>query len=126
MAERKRILIVDDEEALARVLQLNIEAAGHYEVRTVNEGGRAMTAAREFRPDLVLLDVIMPDIDGGQVAAEFRQDPRLRSVPIVFLTAVVSKTEVKVHGDTIGGHAFLAKPVAIREVLAMIESKLAA
>lgn len=123
---RKRILVVDDEESLARILKLNLESNGGYEVRVENDGRRAIEAAREFRPDLILLDVIMPDVDGGQVAAELKEIPQLRSVPVVFLTAVVSKDEVRSHGDHIGGRTFLAKPASIREVLEVIEKTLAA
>lgn len=126
MKEKKRVLLVDDEVSFARILKLNLETNGPYEVLVENDGRRAAATARSFRPHLILLDVIMPDIDGGQVASEIRQDANLSAVPIVFLTAVVSKHEVKSHGDHIGGQAFLAKPASIKEVLEVVAKNLAA
>jgi two-component system OmpR family response regulator len=122
---KKRILMIDDEPAFTRLMKLNIESNGAYEVQVENNGKRAVAAARAYRPDIIFLDVIMPDIDGGQIAGELRSDPGLKKVPIVFLTAVVSKNEVIERGDMIGGQMFLAKPVSVADVLSTIE-KLAA
>ena len=125
MERKKRILLVDDEPAFTRLMKLNIETNGGYEVQVENNGSRAVAAARAYRPDVIFLDVIMPDIDGGQVAAELRADPKLKDTPVVFLTAVVSKNEVIERGDVIGGQMFLAKPVTVADVIRTIE-KLAA
>ena len=121
MKEKKRILLVDDEPGFTRMMKLNLEQNGAYEVKIENDGGRVLQTARAFRPDLIFLDVIMPDIDGGQVAANLRSDPTLRNTPIVFLTAVVSRNEVIAHGDYIGGQTFLAKPVTVADMLQTIE-----
>ena len=121
---KHRILLVDDEVALTRLLKLNLEHTGRYEVCAENAGKRALDTARQFRPDLVLCDVVMPDIGGGDVAAQLREDPRLADVPLVFLTAIVSKEEADKRGGTIGGHPFLAKPVAMEDLLACIERHL--
>jgi CheY-like chemotaxis protein len=125
MERKKRVLLVDDEASFTRLMKLNLEANGAYDVRVENDGRKAVAAARSFRPDLVFLDVIMPDADGGEIAAAFRADPTLKNTPIVFLTAVVSKNEVIQHGDVIGGQMFLAKPVSVEDVKRTIE-KLAA
>ena len=117
----KRILIIDDEVGLTHLLQVNLQRAGAYQVRFVNRGSEALEAAREFRPDLVLLDVVMPDMDGGQVAAELQDDAQLKHTPIVFLTAIVSKGEAKTHRGVIGGLPFLAKPVSVQDVVRCIE-----
>lgn len=122
--DKRRILLIDDEETFTRTLKSYLEKTGRYEVRAEHEGARGLQAVREFAPDLVLLDVIMPDADGGHVAAQIREDLRMRAVPIVFLTAVVSREETSAHGGTIGGNEFLAKPVSAKEVLACIEHKL--
>ena len=121
MDRKKRILLVDDEQSFTRLMKLNLETNGPYEVQVENDGGKAVKTARAYRPDLIFLDVIMPDIDGGQVAAELRADPVLKSVPVVFLTAVVSKNEVIERGDVIGGQTFLAKPVSVEDVKRTIE-----
>jgi CheY-like chemotaxis protein len=90
-------------------------------VRVENQGRRAVAAAREFRPDLIVLDIMMPDADGGALAAEIQADPILRDTPIVFLTALVSRNETGGASMRIGGYPFLAKPVDPDTVLAYIE-----
>lgn len=123
---KKRILIVDDEPAITRLLRLTLESTGKFEVREENESQRAMPAAQEFRPDLILLDVVMPDADGGDVVSRLKTDPRLRNIPVIFLTATVRKSEVDAHGGIIGGFPFLGKPATADEVIACIEKHLAA
>ncbi len=122
--EKKRILVVDDEAGITRTLKLYLEGTGSYEVRTENEGGRAVQAAREFNPDLIMLDLVMPDTDGAMVASELGGDADLQNIPIIFLTALVSKQEVGAHGKDIGGHPFLAKPVDPARVVECIEEQL--
>lgn len=121
MDRKKRILLVDDEASFTRLMKLNLETNAEYDVQVENDGSRALATARAFQPDLILLDVIMPDIDGGQIASELRADPKLKKVPVVFLTAVVSKNEVVERGDVIGGQTFLAKPVTVADVQRTIE-----
>ncbi len=121
---KKKILVVDDEAGLTRMLRKNLEATGKYEVREENRGMHAAAAAREFRPDLILLDVMMPDMDGGSVAAQIESDDTLKRTPIVFLTAIVEKGEVAPTGGTIGGHTFLAKPVTFSNLVVCIENHL--
>jgi len=122
---KKRILVVDDETSITRLLKLNLEQTGNYEVREENFGARAVAAAQEFRPDLVLLDVMMPDMDGGDVAAGLRQDPALRNTPVVFLTAAVKKEELGAPDGKIGGRIYIAKPLNVKGVLSVIERTLA-
>ena len=83
-----------------------------------------LEAAKEFRPDLILLDVIMPDIDGGQVAAQIKADSQIKDTPIVFLTAIVSKKETVSLGSNIGGQAFITKPLSPNEIVTSIEKHL--
>jgi CheY-like chemotaxis protein len=123
---RPRILLIDDEVALTDILKINLEDTGRYEVRVENRGGSAVAAARAFKPDLVFLDVLMPDMDGGAVAAALREDPQFASTPIVYLTAIVSKQEVTHTGGLIGGNPFIAKPVSLEEAVACIERYLGA
>ncbi len=121
---KKRILVVDDEAKVTRLLQDYLERTGAYEVRGETEGLKAVAAAHAFRPDLVLLDIMMPDLPGDEVASRMKSDPALRSIPIVFLTAVASPDEVEARGGTIGGHPFLAKPVSLEQVQRCIEEQL--
>jgi two-component system, OmpR family, response regulator len=122
---KKKILVVDDEASITRLLKLNLEKNGAFMVRTENEGTKAVAAAREFKPDLILLDVMMPDIDGGDVAAIIQADPLLRDVPVVFLTAAVKKEELDAKGGMIGGFPYIAKPLDVKGVTAVIERTLA-
>ena len=118
---KKRILVVDDEQSLTTLLKLNLEEFGDYEVRVENWPEDALAAAREFKPDLILLDIIMPRLPGGNVAAQIDADPQLKGTPIVFLTAAVRKHQVEENEGIICDHPCLAKPATIDEVVAMIE-----
>jgi len=122
---KKRILIVDDEPSFTTLLRMNLELTGRYEVRTENRGARALETAEAFAPDVILLDLIMPDQDGASVAEQFKQFSRLKDVPIVFVTALVSKQEAQASRGMIGGHLFIAKPVSARDVLGHIERYMA-
>jgi len=121
--KKTRILVVDDEPGFTRLLKLVMP---QYEIREVNDPERAIETARAFRPDLILMDVIMPGIDGGNLAAQCRADPLLQRVPIVFLTAVVSPREAGTASKEIGGFPFLAKPVSPQTLARCIEEHLSA
>jgi len=121
---KKRILLVDDEAGITRMMRRNLEATGRFEVTDINNPALALETARQFRPDLVLLDVMMPGMDGGTVAAALADDPQLGRVPVIFLTAIVSKKEVEPTGSMIGNHTFLAKPVKLEDLLACIDEQL--
>ncbi len=121
---KKKILVVDDESSLTRMLRRNLEATGKYEVKEENSGAQAYASAQKFQPDMILLDVMMPDIDGGAVAAQIQDDENLKHIPIVFLTAIVQKEEAEDTGSNIGGRTFLAKPVKLDDLITCIEDKL--
>jgi two-component system, OmpR family, response regulator len=121
---KKKILVVDDEASLTRMLRRNLEATGKYEVREENSGAHAYTSAQQFQPDLILLDVIMLDMYGGEVAAQIREDESLKHIPIVFLTAILKKEEAESTGSDIGGRTFLAKPVKLDDLITCIENHL--
>ena len=120
----KKILVIDDEHSITRLLKLNLEKSGAFTVRAENLGAQCLPAAREFKPDLILLDVMMPDMDGGEIAAQIKADPILNGIPIVFLTAVVKQEEVKARQGMIGGLPYIAKPLNMKGVLSAIEKHL--
>ncbi len=122
--EKKRILIIDDEASFTRMVKLNLEKTGTFEVREENRATYALAAAREFKPDLILLDVIMPTMDGGDVAAQIRNDRNLKTTPIVFLTATVSKREAGEDGLNSGGDLFLAKPVSLENLITCLNENI--
>ena len=121
---KKRVLIIDDEASFTRLLKLNLHHTGHYMAETVNDPTKALAVAREFSPDVILLDVMMPSMDGGELAARMQANPILKETPIVFLTAAVKRKEIATHKGYIGGLPFIAKPVDFQEVLDCIEKQL--
>ena len=121
---KKKILVVDDEASLTRMLRRNLEATGKYEVKEENSGTQAYASAKQFQPDMILLDVMMPDKDGGEVAEQIQDDENLKHIPIVFLTAIVQKEETEDTGSNIGGRTFLAKPVKLDDLITCIEKEL--
>ena len=122
--EKKRILIIDDEEGFTKLIKLNLELTGKFEVRVENKGGKGLEAAKEYKPHLILLDVIMPDLEGSEVAAQLMEEPTTKDIPVVFLTAIITKKEKKGECGLIGGHSFLAKPVSLKELVNCIEKNI--
>ena len=118
---KKKILIVDDEKSLTTLLKLNLEDTGNYEVRVENWAEDALPAAREFQPDLMLLDIIMPRMAGGDVVAQFKADPELKTIPIVFITAAVQPHIVEENDGIICELPCLAKPFPMEKVIETIE-----
>ncbi len=117
---KKKILLVDDEASLTKLMKLNLERTGKFEVKTENSGMRAVDAVKNFLPDLIFLDIMMPEMSGDDIAQELRGDNALAAIPIVFLTAIVSKEDTDAMGSYIGGNRFLAKPVKTEELLQVI------
>jgi CheY-like chemotaxis protein len=122
---KKKILVVDDEAGITNLLKRNFEATGRYEARAENSSVAALATAREFLPDLIVMDVMMPGMDGGEVATRIRADSKLSRTPIVFLSALVKKEETEPTGSQIGGETFLAKPVTFDDLIACVEQRLA-
>jgi CheY-like chemotaxis protein len=122
--EKKRILLVDDDISFTRMMKLNLERSGTYEIRIENTGSQAVATAREFKPNLILLDVIMPEVDGGDVAAMLKEDPILKDIPVVFITALVSGEENVSGGLIRSGYRFIGKLASEKEMLQCIEENL--
>lgn len=120
-----RILMVDDEESFLRLTKRNLEAEG-FVVETQNKARLALETARTFKPDLILLDVMMPDGDGGEVAARIAEDPDIGDTTVMFLTAAIKGSEVGSSGAAcIGGRFYIAKPVQIDDLVQYIDDRLA-
>lgn len=117
----KKILVVDDEEDFCFFLKKNLEASGNFDVRTCHKGTTALALAETLRPDLILLDILMPGMDGPEVARQLKDNPLTQRIPVVFLTAVVKEEEAK-NKDYIGGWRYIAKPVKINELVDLINT----
>src|SRR6185436_12011649 len=122
LTSKKRVLIVDDEPGFTRLLKLNLHHTGRYTAEVVNNATEAVHVAERFSPDVVLMDVMMPGLDGSEVADRLHAIPRFHNTPIIFLTAAVKKQEVAARGGVCGGIPFVAKPVEFQEVLGHIET----
>ena len=125
MKTKHRILIIDDDKPLSEMVKLNLEATGDYEVRVENRSVMAVSTATQFRPDLIILDYIMPGLDGGDVSRGLHEHPVLRHVPLIMVTALVSNSEMGPDGTAHrGGHLMLAKPIKLDNLLRCIELQL--
>jgi len=122
---KKKILIIDDEVPFTRMLKMNLEKTGNYEVCEENISEDAVKTAKAFKPDLIFLDVIMPRMFGGDIAVKLKAEPELERVPIVFLTAYVKRRLVEEHDGYISGYPFLAKPASLEEIIDAIEKNIA-
>jgi two-component system, OmpR family, response regulator len=115
-----RLLVVDDEPSIVELLSATLRFAG-FDVATAHNGSEALDVAASYQPDLLVLDVMMPDLDGFEVVRRLRaKDQR---VPVLFLTAKDS-TEDKVAGLTLGGDDYITKPFSLEEVIARIHAVL--
>ncbi|MYY17674.1 MULTISPECIES: response regulator transcription factor [unclassified Streptomyces] len=111
-----RVLIVDDEASLAELLSMALRYEG-WEVRSAGDGAGALSTARDFRPDAVILDVMLPDMDGLTVLGRLRRE--LPDVPVLFLTAR-DAVEDRIAGLTAGGDDYVTKPFSLEEVVARL------
>ncbi|MFA5224929.1 MAG: response regulator [Candidatus Omnitrophota bacterium] len=117
--DKKKILIIDDEENFCNLVKKNVEKTNGFEVYTATNGDDGIKLIKEIKPDLILLDIIMPGLDGGDVVSLIRGDESIKDTPIVFLTSLVRKDEVGA-GFT-KGYSLLAKTVTLRELIACIK-----
>jgi DNA-binding response OmpR family regulator len=122
MDRKITVLIVDDDPDVCAAMTLSLERTRRFTVHTAQDGGVGLRLAREIRPDAIILDVMMPGLSGGQVAERLRGFRSTQSIPIIFLTGMMSKAELDALGGEVGGEVFLAKPVGDAELAATIES----
>ena len=121
MAGKKRILIIDDEESFGWFLKLNLEEGGVYEVRFETRGEAGIKAADEFKPDLILLDIAMPGLDGYQTSAQLRSKPSTQGINILFLTGKdLLPHKIAEHCEDIGQCDFINKPFMLDSLLKKI------
>jgi CheY-like chemotaxis protein len=121
--DQSRILIVDNSSKFTRSARLLLEQTGNYVACAVNDPRRALETARSFKPDLVLVDLIMPQADGSEVAAQLEADWALHEVPIVFVTALITPEEAR-DGRRINGHRVVPKPTRGFDLIRVIEENL--
>lgn len=119
MSDRPLVLCADDDDDILSLVTLRLERAG-YDVAKVNDGDAAVDAARELKPAVAVLDVMMPRRTGLEVLAELRADPAMDEVKVILLSARVQQADVD-RGIDAGADAYLAKPFKAQELVATVE-----
>ncbi|PJC46783.1 MAG: DNA-binding response regulator [Candidatus Omnitrophica bacterium CG_4_9_14_0_2_um_filter_43_12] len=121
--QKQTILVVDDEKELAALVSLHMKMAG-FEVLTAANGEKALELSREEKPDLIILDLMLPKIDGWQVCEQLRQDAVTKDIPVIMLTAR-TQIEDKLKGFEAGADDYVTKPFSPRELVARVKRVLA-
>ncbi|MEK9727117.1 MAG: response regulator [Candidatus Margulisiibacteriota bacterium] len=119
---KSHVLIVEDEDDIASILKLNLEADG-FQVSVLNDGQHVLDYIRQHRPDIVLLDVMIPEKDGFEVCKEIKADPDVKATPVIFLTAKTLEHNV-ISGLEIGADDYITKPFSISVVITRIKTVL--
>lgn len=120
MTGRHKLLIVDDDEAVLRYLRAKLGA--RYDIVSTNVPEKVLGLARKERPSLILCDVDMPGMDGGDVSKELYADAEVRDIPVLFLTALMTASDLKNTDDQIGGRPAISKQAPPEELVKRIES----
>ena len=120
---KRTILIIDDEISFAEMVKLNLEDTEDYEVRTEYKGADGVKTAMEFDPDLILLDIMLPDKDGFDVLKDLKENEKTKAIPVIMLTALKSDP-VKFKAATLYAEEFMVKPVTVRMLVEKIEEVL--
>ena len=120
----RKILIVDDEKTFSELLKFNLESTGKYKVKIENSGLRGFDRVLEYKPDLILLDLMMPDMPGDKIAYQLRNHKDTKNIPIILLTAIITGEETKKHNNVLGNYTVVAKPVDIDKLIAIIDKTL--
>lgn len=118
----KRILIVDDEPDVTELVSYQLRAKG-YTVEALNNPTQSISRIRTFQPDLIILDVMMPDISGIQICRMLRADPKSKAIPVVFLTARAEEAD-RVLGLEVGGDDYICKPFSVKELTLRVQGLL--
>ncbi|NQU73336.1 MAG: response regulator [Candidatus Omnitrophica bacterium] len=120
---KKKILIVDDEESFLQMLKLNLEEAGTYEVMGLMNAKEILSTVHSFRPQVILLDLIMPTIGGLEVCEMLNNDPIGKTIPIIIISAL-DKDVDKVKAFKLGVVGYLVKPIQTENVIALVNKSL--
>jgi CheY-like chemotaxis protein len=105
----RKVLLAEDDEDIQKVARISLQFRGGWEVALATDGEQCLALATKDRPDLILLDCMMPNMDGYETCRRLKQDPSLRDIPVIFLTARAQETEVK-KGLLLGAIGYLIKP----------------
>lgn len=121
---RKKILIIDDEEKYCLAIKKALELKTDFDVLTATNGVEGIRMAKTQKPDVILLDVMMPGMFGTDVAEKLSNDPITCSIPVIFVTAIIKQEEIESSNYIAGGHSFIAKPVILDDIIKKIHEVL--
>jgi len=124
MTQRPKVLMIDDNKEICRLMKEYLEKSGRYEVTVFTDARMGVRYAQIEKPDVILMDLMMPDMDGTEAAEYLLDDEGTRDIPLIFITAAIKKDEVDERLGQIHGHPILAKPVTPIEVMNEIEKVL--
>lgn len=119
IVDRKKILMVDDEPDILRVLDKRLTLEG-FEIISTDDGLQAPSLAKSHQPDMIILDLQMPNIDGGELAYQLKADPSTEHIPILFLSSLISGEESHRMKHNCGGNPIVSKSIKIPALIAMI------
>ncbi len=114
-----KVLVVDDETAILRLLEVNLARAG-YEVSTAYDGIEGLQKVQEVEPDLIVLDIVMPNMDGYQMMNELQSHPRYKDIPVIILTALAQDADIH-RGWRSGAAAYITKPIVVEHFVTMLK-----
>jgi len=121
--EKKKVMVVDDEMDFVKITKINLEMTGRYEVMTISNAKDIVAQVRMFKPDIILLDIIMPRIDGLEACKMLRNDYECKKIPIIILSALDTDKD-KLMIDKLGVSDFLMKPIEKDDLISKIEKAL--
>lgn len=116
-----KVLLIDDEEDFCELVKANLEETGEFEVITATDPEQGLILAKRELPSIILLDIVMPGTDGSILAGRLKEDPLTANIPVIFLTAIVSRSEIGPEGREISGRYFFAKPVDTQALVKYIK-----
>ena len=121
--DKKKVMVLDDEEDFLKIAKINLESTGKYEVMTMSDGRDILSRVKSFHPDVILMDILMPKIDGVEVCQMLNEDTAGKKIPIIALSALDTDKD-KLMMYKLGVVDFLTKPIEIDELISKIEKVL--
>ena len=121
----KKLLVIDDDKSICALLKLKLENTGRYQVDYALDAGSGMAIAMADKPDLIILDIMMPDLQGGDLAHILSENPATQDIPVIFWSSLVPEDALKSRGGMIGGLPMVSKSSDLSELKSRIDGMLA-
>lgn len=122
--ERKKILIIDDNNEICELIKEYLETIDDFEVKTETNSSLALAAIHAFKPDMIFLDIVMPETEGPEISRKLSWDNDTKDIPVIFLSGIVTDHDIKKRDGYLEGRPCLAKPITLKKLLACIQRHL--